>query len=150
MYRAVLLLFVAACGGSAPAAEGPPRVVSLHDVTTELVVALGAAERLVGVDEPVDVAPEARAAVARLPRVGDLESILAVRPTLVVGMHIVEAKEPELVARLRAAGIVVYLGDPTTLDDVFALLRGVGARLSSPASVQYLCSGAGTSTSALG
>jgi len=139
MYRAVLL-YVAACRGPAPAAEGPPRVVSLHDATTELVVALGAADRLVGVDEPVDVAPAAAAAVARLPRVGDLESILAVHPTLVVGMQITLAKDPALVARLRDAGIAVYLGDPRTLDDVFGWLRGVGARVGAAAAADALAS----------
>jgi iron complex transport system substrate-binding protein len=112
-------------------------VVSLHDVTTELVVALGATAELVGVDEPVDVPAEVSAAVARVPRVADLESILAVRPTVVVGLHIVEAKEPALVARLREHGIEVYLADPTTLDDVYALIGAVGGRIAAaPAAAQ--------------
>jgi len=106
-------------------------VVSLHDVTSELVIALGAGAALVGIDEPVDVPPEVTAAVARVPRVADLESILAVHPTLVVGLHIVEAKEPALVARLREHGIEVYLADPTTLDDVYALIGAVGGRIAA-------------------
>ncbi|HEU4731448.1 MAG TPA: hypothetical protein VFT22_26320, partial [Kofleriaceae bacterium] len=92
---------LAACSGPAPRAAGPSvRVVSLHDVTTEIVVALGAADRLVGVAEPVDVEAEVGAAIAGVPRVGDLESILAVRPSIVVGEAVVAAQDPELVARL--------------------------------------------------
>jgi iron complex transport system substrate-binding protein len=99
-----LVVSLAAACSAAPAA--PPRaarVVSLHDVTTEVVLALGAGDRLVGVAEPVDVEPRTTAAIAGVPRVGDLESILAVRPTLVVGLAVVAAQDPELVARLRGA-----------------------------------------------
>jgi len=135
----MILSLVVACSGHSPAAtEGGPRVVSLHDVTTELVVALGAADHLVGIDQPVDVPAEVTAAVARVPRVGDLESILAVHPTLVVGLHIVEAKQPALVARLREAGIEVYLADPSTLDHVYALIRAVGTRIAAAPAAEQL------------
>jgi len=140
-YRIALALVIgaaAACSGSAPAAPGPAaRVVSLHDVTTELVVAVGAGDRLVGVADPVDVQTDVAAAIARLPRVGDLESILALHPTIVVGLAVVAAQDPDLVARLRQAGVAVYLGDPATLDDVFALTREVAARVDAgPAGAQ--------------
>src|SRR3954467_7722775 len=95
----VVVSLVAACAGRGPPATGEPRVVSLHDVTSELIVALGAVDRLAGIDDPVDVTAEDAAALARVPRIGDLESILAVRPTLVVGLAITAAKDPELVAR---------------------------------------------------
>jgi len=137
--RVVVLSLVVACSGPSPAAtEGGPRVVSLHDVTTELVVALGAVDHLAGVDEPIDVTADVTAAVARVPRVGDLESILAVHPTLVVGLRIVEAKQPALVARLRDAGIEVYLADPTTLDHVYALVRALGTRIAAEPAAERL------------
>lgn len=126
------LALVAACSApAAPASEPARRVVSLHDVTTELVVALGASDRLVGVAEPVDVEAGVRGAIARVPRVGDLESILAVHPQVVLGLAVVAAQDPELVARLREAGVVVYLAEPTTLDDVYALIRAVAARVGA-------------------
>jgi iron complex transport system substrate-binding protein len=129
---ALLASLAAACSSPAPLASGPAtRVVSLHDVTTELVVALGATDRLVGVVEPVDVEAGIASAIARVPRVGDLESILAVRPAVVVGLAVVAAQDPELVTRLRDAGIAVYLGDPTTLDDVYALTRAVATRIGA-------------------
>jgi ABC-type hemin transport system substrate-binding protein len=134
----LLLLLLAACEARGAAAGGGPRIVSLHDVTTELVVALGATDRLVGVEEPVDVSDATTAALGRVPRVGDLETILAARPTLVVGLHIVAARDPELVARLREAGVDTYFADPTTLDDVYAMIRAVGVRIGDGAAGDQL------------
>jgi iron complex transport system substrate-binding protein len=128
---ALIVAALAAC--SPPGAAAGVRVVSLHDVTTELVVALGAVDRLVGVAEPVDIEAGVTAAIAGAPRVGDLESILAVRPTIVVGLAVVAAQDPELVARLGAAGVAVYLADPTTLDDVVATTRELAARIAAGA-----------------
>jgi iron complex transport system substrate-binding protein len=127
----VWVVALAACSAPAQVAPDGVRVVSLHDVTTELAVALGVGERLVGVAEPVDVPGDVAGAIARVPRVGDLESIIAVRPTIVVGLAVVAARDPELVARLRERGVAVYLGDPATLDDVFALTREVAARVGA-------------------
>jgi len=131
MMRWLAFLLLAACEARGSAADGGLRVVSLHDVTTELVVALGAVDRLVGVEDPVDISAETATAVGRVRRVGDLETILAARPTLVVGLHIVAARDPDLVARLREAGVEVYLADPATLDDVYAMIRAVGTRIGA-------------------
>jgi len=131
LYLALALYALTACAGPSRVAPPVVRVVSLHDVTSELVVALGAVDRMVGVIEPVDVEADTTAAIARVPRVGDLESILAVHPTLVVGLAVVAAQDPGLVARLREAGVVVYLGDPMTLDDVTALIGEVAGRVGA-------------------
>jgi iron complex transport system substrate-binding protein len=128
----VALVMVAACSAPSPVAAGAGvRVVSLHDVTTELAIALAVGDRLVGVAEPVDVPGDVAAAIARVPRVGDLESILAVHPTVVVGLAVVATQDPALVARLRELGIAVALGDPETLDDVFTLTREMAARIGA-------------------
>src|SRR5712692_11071475 len=53
----LLLLLVTACterGRTSQVGHPGPRVMSLHDVTTELVVALGATDRLVGIADLVD------------------------------------------------------------------------------------------------
>jgi iron complex transport system substrate-binding protein len=134
MRKAILLLLlslVASCGRAGEASPdrtaGRPRVVSLHDVTTEMIVALGAADRLVGVGEPVDPSSEVKAKVAAVPRVGGLESVLAVRPDVLLGLGIVGERDPDLVARAQALGISVVLADPETLADVYALTRLVAA-----------------------
>jgi iron complex transport system substrate-binding protein len=129
--RGIGACVVLALAGSAQAA--PPRVISLHDVTTELVVALGAADRLVGVAGPVDQSAATQAAVAAVPRVGDAESIVARTPTVVLGMATVGERSPELVRLLRRRGTDVWLGDPHSLDDVLALVPEVARRVGDPA-----------------
>lgn len=126
-----LVVLLASCADRESAAgrsDAGPRIVSLHDVTTELVVALEATDRLVGVGEPVDVTPEVQRSVARIPRVAGLESILVHRPDVVIGLAVVAEREPELVERLRDRGVDIYLADPATLDDVYATTRAVAAR----------------------
>jgi ABC-type Fe3+-hydroxamate transport system substrate-binding protein len=136
----IALLWAPACRneGSGRSAAGGPRVISLHDVTTELVVALGAAQLLVGVSEPVEVSDELRAQLAPVPRVGGLEMILSARPSLVLGLGVVAEQDPALVARLRSEGIDVYLGDPQALDGVFSLTREVADRVRAPQAGQAL------------
>jgi iron complex transport system substrate-binding protein len=128
----IAVALLAGCGGSdaGPAPAGA-RVVSLHDVTTEMVVALGAADRLVGVAEPVDTTPAVARAIARVARVGGLETILPLRPEVVLGLGVVAEQDPELVRRLRAAGIDVHLADPAALEDVHPLTRAVAERVGA-------------------
>jgi iron complex transport system substrate-binding protein len=125
-----LAFVVASCGGGHErvGASAGPRVVSLHEVTTEMVVALGADARLVGIGDPVDPSPELARALASVPRVDGLESILALHPTTVLGLQTVGEQSPELVAELRARKIDVWLGDPATLADVHAMVQEVAKR----------------------
>jgi len=111
------------------AAEAPVRAISLHDVTTEAIVAAGGAGRLVGVVEPVTTSEADRAALAGVARVGSVESILALRPSVVLGLAVVAREDPDLVAALRGRGIPVELWEPRTLDDSLALVRAVAARV---------------------
>jgi iron complex transport system substrate-binding protein len=127
----ILLVTASACADRAPAPGATRRVVSLHDVTTEMVVGLGAADRLVGIAEPIDVDGETAAAVRAVPRVEGLESILMARPDLVLGLGVVAEQDPELVARLRQAGIEVFLADPVVLDDVYALVGTIASRIDA-------------------
>jgi iron complex transport system substrate-binding protein len=103
--------------------------VSLHDVTTDLVVSLGATEHLVGVMEPVDPAPEIARAIVGVRRVASVESVLAVAPDLVLGYGVVEERDPELVRGLERAGIDVRMYDPERVDDVLTTTREVAAAL---------------------
>jgi iron complex transport system substrate-binding protein len=120
-----------------PPASGP-RIVSLHDVTTEMLVELGALDRVVGVSPPVDAMPHVERAVAAVPRVAGLESIMAQRPSVVLGMGVTAEREPEMVARLREAGIDVQLADPAVIDDVYALARTVARRAQRTAQGEKL------------
>jgi iron complex transport system substrate-binding protein len=106
-------------------------VVSLHDVTTEIVVELGAIDHLVGIGEPVDLSEATADAVKGLERVGGAESILAMHPDVVLGLGVVAERDPELVNRLKLTGVDVYLPDPETLDDVSVLTRSIAARVAA-------------------
>jgi iron complex transport system substrate-binding protein len=136
----VLMVAVAgaACTRTPAQVSQRPRVVSLHDVTTEVVVALGAVDLLVAVAEPIEQPPSVSGAIARLPRVGDAESIIAAAPTLLLGMAVVGQRSPDLVDRLRARGTDVLLGDPQTLDEVFTFVSLIADRLGRTAQATNL------------
>jgi iron complex transport system substrate-binding protein len=130
---AVAAFSLVACRGSGrlSAATAEPRVVSLHDVTTEVVVALGAVGRLVGVEEPVDASDEVRAAIAGVPRVGGLETLAAREPGVVLGLDIVRQKDPALVEALVRENKSVYLPALASVADIVAMIREVGARIGA-------------------
>lgn len=79
------MLLLAACAAPEPAPKQPPRrIVTLAPNVTEMVIALGAADRIAGTDDfSADAMP-----TRKLPRVGglqpNLEKIVAVRPDLVI------------------------------------------------------------------
>jgi iron complex transport system substrate-binding protein len=127
-------LLLAACRTS-PSGEAAstPKVVSLHDVTTEIVVALDATDRLVGVADPVEVPPPVLQALAQVPRVEGAESILARSPTVILGTDFIQERSPELVAFLRKRGIDVWLATTTRLDDVFTTVEQVATRIGKSA-----------------
>jgi iron complex transport system substrate-binding protein len=105
------------------------RVISLHDVTTELIVALGSAGHLVGMADLVDASDELRAATAAVPRVGELETLLAAQPDVVLGLEVVKRQSPDIVASLEAHGKSVYLPALASVKDVETLIRDVARRL---------------------
>ncbi|MEA3195500.1 MAG: iron complex transport system substrate-binding protein [Betaproteobacteria bacterium] len=93
------------------------RIVSFAPHITELLFAIGAGERIVGVVRHSDY-PEA---AKRIPVIGDntaadLERIVAARPDLIVAwLHAGSMKQLE---RLRATGIPVYYSNPRTLEAI--------------------------------
>jgi iron complex transport system substrate-binding protein len=138
-FLVLLLMAAAVCSCSRPTPRGPGlRVVSLHDVTTEIAVALGASKRLVGIGEPVDLSESAARAVEKIERVGSLESIFSVHPQIVLGLGVVAEQDPELVKRLKSAGVDVYLPDPETLDDVQLLTRSIAQRVAAPLEAEQI------------
>lgn len=104
------------------------RVVSLTPSLTEIVFALGAGERIVGVSDFCDYPPE----VKTRPRVGtflqpSVEKILALRPDLIL----VDAVQQDVAAALRAAGggarvLAIPMND---LEQVRAAILKVGSGL---------------------
>ena len=140
--RLAAILLAAALGGCAPAPSpapaGPPaRIVSLAPSITEMVYALGAGERLVGVCAQCDY-PEA---VARLPRVGgylapSVEATLAEGPDLVIAVP--SPGNREAVRAIERAGVRVLVVHDRTLADLWASIRTIAAALGTPAAGERL------------
>ncbi len=122
----------AARPGAPPAGLGRPaqRIVSLTPSLTEIVFALDAGERVVGVSDYCDYPPAARTR----PRVGtflqpSVEKILALRPDLVL----VDGVQKDVAAALQAAGggatvLAIAMND---LAQVRAAITQVGAALGA-------------------
>lgn len=112
----------------ASAAPGARRVVSLAPNLTEIVFAVGAGDRLVGVSEFSDFPPEAKS----IPRVGGFdasaEKIASLSPDLVLANGDAGAAKGAAAA-LEAAGVPVLAVPAGSLDQVLAAIRTIGGRL---------------------
>lgn len=107
----------------------PQRIVSLLPSLTETVCALGACQRLVGVDRYSNW-PES---VKALPRMGggidpNIESIVALKPDLVLAAGSTRGAD-----RLQALGLTVLRLEPRTHADAKRVLQTVGQALHVPA-----------------
>jgi len=114
----------------------PQRIASLTPGNTEIVCALGATDRLVGVTAQCDYPAE----VADLAKIGDfaqpnLEAVAAVEPDLVLVTTGIQA---EVIERLEALGAVVLAVDPTSLEGLYASIGLVGQVIDEPAAADEL------------
>ncbi len=125
---ALALLLALACERDAapPArADAEPRVVVLAPSLARVLVALGAADAIVGVDQFSAQLPE----LADRPALGglfapDLEQLLALRPRLVLGVE--GAQQDALFEQLRARGIRVETFRLHALAEVLSAFERVG------------------------
>jgi iron complex transport system substrate-binding protein len=106
----------------------PHRIVSMLPALTETVCALGACDRLVGVDD-FSAWP---AQVARLPHVGGLddtrvEAVLALKPDLILA-----PTSSRALPRLQALGLPVIAIEPRTMRDVKRMIGVLGPVLAAP------------------
>jgi iron complex transport system substrate-binding protein len=109
---------------SVTVAAKPQRIVSLAPANTEILFAIGAGDRVVGVTTYDDYPAEA----AKLPKVGDfmnpnLEAIAAAKPDLILATTGVQA---ETLKKLEDLGATVVAIDPQTLDQIYADIDEVG------------------------
>ncbi len=126
------LLLAAVAAGAVPGPAPPPRrIVALAPNLTEIVFALGAGDRLVGVSSRSDYPP----AAASIPLVGglapDLEKIVSLRPDLVLATT--EGNPAAAVDLLTQRGIPVLTTSAPDLDGVLASIREIAARLGRSA-----------------
>jgi ABC-type Fe3+-hydroxamate transport system substrate-binding protein len=112
---------------AAEAAEPPAqRIVSMNPSLTAILLALGAEERLVGID---DRSAREEARLAGLPTVGglfnpSLESVVALAPDRVV--LVPSAQQRDLRARMQALGIEVLELPNITLEELLGSIEALG------------------------
>ncbi|MDR3428377.1 MULTISPECIES: heme/hemin ABC transporter substrate-binding protein [Silvimonas] len=113
----------------AQAASAPQRVVSLGGPLTEIIYALNAGDRLVGVDAS-SLYP---AAATKLPQVGyyrafSVEGVAALNPDLILATD--QAGPPQAISQLRSLGKrVIVLPSAPTLEALEQRVQGVSAAL---------------------
>jgi iron complex transport system substrate-binding protein len=117
----------------APAPPTPARIVSFVPAATEMLFAMGAGSRLVGVSTYDRFPPE----VAKIPQVGGLldpsvERVLALRPDLVV----IYGSQTDLQQQLTRAGIPLYTYVHRDLSDVTRTMRALGTRAGAAAAAE--------------
>ena len=126
-------LMTALLGTTSEAEEMPSdssRIVVLGGTITEIVFALGAGERVVGVDASSSF-PEA---ANQLPKVAyhrrlSAEGVLSLRPTLIIATT--EAGPPEAIQQLESAGVtVLVLPHEPTVENAIAKIERIAAALN--------------------
>ena len=129
---AVCTGYAQAPAAQTPAAESPQRIVSLGGPVTEVIYALGAEDRLVGVDASSLYPQEAQ----ELPSVGyfrqvPAEGILSLGPTLVLASE--ETGPPATLEQLRSAGVEVkVIPSAASAEGATAKIRTVAEALGLP------------------
>jgi ABC-type Fe3+-hydroxamate transport system substrate-binding protein len=128
-----------ACLFTLPAQAAAQRIVSLAPFLTDMVQLLGADDRLVGVLDDGQLAPE----LAQVPRVGayqtlSAESIVAQRPDLVLAWT--SGNPPELLQRLRTWHIQVVEFDPQSLADIAGATQAMGELLGQTEQAEQVLS----------
>ncbi len=126
---AILLCVVTGSGRTITSAQTrPQRIVSIIPSTTEMLFAMGAGARVIGVGNFDRYPPEA----LTRPKVGglidpDVERIISLKPDLVV----VYGTQTELQTQLTRAGIPMFLYQHAGLADITATIRDLGARIGN-------------------
>jgi len=131
----ILALAVSGFRSNAANAAAPQRIISIIPSVTEMIFAMGAGGKVVGVTSFDRHPPE----VSRLARVGalldpDVERILSLKPDLVV----VYNTQTELKQRLDRAGIPYYSYQHRALADIMTTIRAVGVRIGAGARGEQL------------
>lgn len=139
---ALAVAFLLACREQEPAgAAGELRVISLSPSTTDIAIALGRRDALVGVDQFSHALP----GLAELPSLGglfapDLERALELRPTLVLGVR--SESQAAFFAQLRARGVIVHEIDSSgSLEDILGTYLAIGAQLGREPEARALVAG---------
>ena len=120
------LEFTDGLGRTVTFASTPQRIVSLAPSATEILYAVGAGAQMVGRDSFSNYPEEAKALADVGGSMGSYsyEVVTSLNPDLVVAAEI---NTPEQVKALEDLGLTVYyIGNPTSLEDLYSILQTLG------------------------
>ncbi|MBQ0719858.1 MAG: cobalamin-binding protein [Gammaproteobacteria bacterium] len=128
-------------GASVQLAQPARRIISLAPHLTELLFTAGAGGQIVATVDYSDYPSEA----LKIPRIGSnnaisYEAIVGLAPDLVLVWQ--SGNGPQMIARLKALGLNVYVDAPAGLDDIATTIEGLGqlagtAEQGAQAAAQY-------------
>ena len=101
------------------------RIISLYSAHTENLVSLGAEDQLIGISTTDDY-PETIGDKPRFSYREDPEKFIAAGPDLVLVRPMIERSYPQLLDKLKRAGIDVISLQPTSIDGIFDYWRTLG------------------------
>ncbi|MBV8771951.1 MAG: ABC transporter substrate-binding protein [Deltaproteobacteria bacterium] len=116
---------------------GNPRIISLAPSVTETLFALGIGAEVVGVSQYCDYPPQVR----RLPKIGsfitpNLEQIIALRPTLVIGL--LTSSDVRQVRALQGMSIATLMVDDGSVAAIETSIERIGAATRQPGAAREL------------
>jgi ABC-type hemin transport system substrate-binding protein len=117
-----------------PVSSQVMRIVTLAPNVTEMLFAIGAGNRVAGIDDASNFPPEVRS----LPRVGamqpNIEKIVTLRPDLVIAST--EGNHPNLAPALKAVSVELLLVKTDRIAEIAAAMRTIGARVGAAGAEQ--------------
>jgi iron complex transport system substrate-binding protein len=117
----------------------PRRVISLAPSVTEILLAIGVDQELVGISDADDYPPDR---VAGRTRVGgiivNIEKVVLLQPDLVIGVHSLQREQLERLAR---AGLPVLALDASSLAETVAQVRLLGRVMGRQDQARHLAAG---------
>lgn len=115
----------------------PHRIISLAPNLTEILFALGAGDRVIGVTSFCNY-PEAAKSKEKIGDTihPDLERIISLKPDLVLVST--SSQLEELTGKLESLGIRVYITNPRSVRDVVKTIRDIGTVIDAPAQAKVV------------
>ncbi|MFT4604940.1 MAG: iron complex transport system substrate-binding protein, partial [Rhodothermales bacterium] len=117
-------------GRSVAIGEAPQRLISLSPGTTEMLFAAGLGSRVVGVTDADNYPPAVSEIVSIQALPLNHESVVALRPDLVVASD--QVNDPRDAHALAAVGIPTYFVSVQSLPDLSRGIRALGHRFGTP------------------
>lgn len=126
----MLILFLLLSGSAGlPQADNlpPSRVISLVPAVTEIIYALGAQDKLVGVATPCDYPPGINVPIVGNFAVPNMERIVALSPDIV---FVTGGAQKYLWDKLKALNINIFISDPKNLEETYKSIIDIGKLLA--------------------